>query len=270
MKLEMSGGPDYGPDRWRPSQATAWEKTEDLEPGNVIVAGRMPFLVDRLEDVTPERWTQDYIDLWLKQEMPDAQTWKSRPIRVHGYWQNPGADTRLHSTVAPARHTWDVLPEHYSVCHKCLELPPCREVHTDTVMRNATAKMARDMAILPGVCHGCREPISKRQKHFTFPGTNLIRPDLGDSTAVFHTRGDCYGYLHGYDKRWAEAEPDRVRFFYCDGTQTQHHDDSLECSNPACTAVGGLKDLVEHKVWVRHHPRMREAKGCWCLAGVLF
>jgi hypothetical protein len=269
MKIEMPNGPDYGPDRWRPSQPTAWMTTEELEPGNIIVAGRMPFLVDRLEELGSERWPQEYVDLWLKQEMPDAKTWRSRPVRVHGYWQNPGADTRLHNTVAPARHAWDVLPEHYSVCHKCLEIPPCRHVHNETVMRNATAKMARDMAILPGSCHACKEPISKRQKSFTFPGANLIRPDLGDHSAIFHTRHKCLDAMQTYDKKWAAAEPGRSRLLYCEGRQTRHYDQSTECTNPECTGKGALADCVDHSMRIWHHPQGdRVTRGCWCVAGL--
>lgn len=269
MRIELPHGPDYGPDRWRPSQSTAWTETCELEKDDVIVADRKPFLIDRIQEIRSDQWPQEYVDLWLKQEMPDAETWRGRPLRVHGFWQSPGADTRLHSTIAPAKHTWDVLPEHYSVCHKCLELPPCRHVHTETVMRSATAKMARDMAILPGACHACKEPISTRQKTFTFPGANLIRPDLGDGSVIFHTRRKCFNAMHAYDKRWAAAEEGRRRFFYCEGTQTIHFDESTECTDAQCTATGELKDWVDHQCRIWHHPQgSRVARGCWCLVGI--
>lgn len=269
MRIELPHGPDYGPDRWRPSQSTAWTETCELEKDDVIVADRKPFLIDRIQEIRSDQWPQEYVDLWLKQEMPDAETWRSRPLRVHGFWQSPGADTRLHNTIAPAKHTWDVLPEHYSVCHKCLELPPCRHVHTETVMRSATAKMARDMAILPGACHACKEPISTRQKTFAFPGANLIRPDLGDGSVIFHTRRKCFNAMHAYDKRWAAAEEGRRRFFYCEGTQTIHFDQSTECTEAQCTATGELKDWVDHQCRIWHHPQgSRVARGCWCLVGI--
>jgi hypothetical protein len=268
--MELLYGPDYGPDRWRPDQRTAWTQTFDLDKGDVVVADRKPFLVDRITEIPAEKWPKDYVDAWLKQNMPDTQTWRGRPIRVSGFWQNPGADTRLHGTIAPACHAWDVLPEHYSVCHKCLEIPPCRHVHNETVMRNATAKMARDMAILPGSCHACKEPITRRQKSFTFPGANLIRPDLGENSAIFHTRRKCMGSLQAYDKRWAAAEEGRRQFLYCDGRLTIHYDQSSECTEPECTAKGELADCVTHKVRIWHHPTdgSRVARGCWCLVGI--
>lgn len=267
--MELVYGPNYGPDRWRPDDRTGWEKTADLSKGDIVVADRRPFLVDRVSGIPAEQWPKEYVDLWLTQEMPDTQTWRSRPLRVQGFWQNPGADTRIHGTIAPAHHNWDVLPEHYSVCHRCLELPPCRHVHNETVMRNASAKMARDMAILPGSCHACKEPITRRQKSFTFPGANLIRPDLGEHSAIFHTRSKCSGPLTAYDKRWAAAEEGRARLLYCDGRQTRHYDESTECTNPDCTGKGDLAELVEHKVRVWHHPQGdRVTRGCWCVAGL--
>jgi hypothetical protein len=259
----------FDPDRWSPEQRTGWTTTADLEKGDVVVAKRQPFLVDRISEIRPEKWPKEYVDAWLKENMPDAQTWRRRPLRVDGFWQSPGADSRLHGTIAPASYAWDVLPEHYSVCHKCLEIPPCRHVHNETVMRNARAKMARDMAILPGSCHACKEPISKRQKSFTFPGANLIRPDLGDHSAIFHTRRKCAAAMRSYDKRWAAAEKGRSRLLYCEGRQTVHFDQSAECTNPDCTGKGELAEWVEHSVRVFHHPEgSRVTRGCWCLAGL--
>lgn len=256
-------------DQWSPEQHTGWADTSELVQGDIVVANRQPFRIDRVDPVTPDNWTQEYVDAWLKADMPDADTWPNRPLRVHGFWQQAGADPRRHSCTAPAGHHWDVLPEHYSVCHVCLEIPPCRHVHNERVMGNATRKMAEDMTILPGSCHACKGPISSRQKSYTFPGSNLIRPDLGEDSAIFHTRGKCARAMKSYDKRWAEAEEGRTRVFFCEGTQTIHYDQSDECSNPACTAKGQLKDWVEHQCRIWHHPQgSRVARGCWCLVGI--
>src|SRR3954469_13470501 len=107
LSMELLYGPDHGPDRWRPSQPTAWTQTTDLAEGDIVVADRKPFLVDRISEIPAERWPQDYVDAWLKAEMPDTREWRGRPLRVHGFWQNPGADTRLHNSIAPAQHAWD-------------------------------------------------------------------------------------------------------------------------------------------------------------------
>jgi hypothetical protein len=243
--------------------------TDKLTPGTLVVWERRPYRVVEVRKREQANWPEKYRQAWVKQNMPDPATWYCRP-RVIVLRSEEDPTAKPLNLEGPNHYSWHTLPEHYPICRLCKEIPPCRHVHTERVMERATEKLEKEMALLPGVCHGCREPISKRQKHFTFPGANLIRPDLGDNTAVFHTRNDCYGFLDSYDKRWAAAEPGRSRFFYCDGTQTVHHDDSSECSRPDCVAKGAHKDLVQHAMWVRHHPQLEGARGCWCLASQLF
>lgn len=259
----------YDPDEWRPAQSSGGRSrrsTGNLKPDDIVIWDRKPYRVIEVRERDHCDWPQDYRDAWAKHGMPDPATWPYRPrVAVIRHAEQPKAKP-LHLQ-GPDSTYWHLLPEHYWVCRLCQEIPPCRHVHNEAVMERATEKMDRDMALMPGVCHGCREPITKRQKHFSFPGANLIRPDLGDGSAVFHTRSSCYNAMAAYDKRWAAAEPGRSRLLYCPGTLTEHHDGSSECSEPACIAKGAHKDLVQHAVWVRHHPQMREARGCWCLAG---
>lgn len=263
----------YDPDAWKPqlpgAPSTRSTSTDRLEPGMIVVFQRQAYRLLEVREMAHANWPEKYTKAWVEHGMPDPDTWYYRPrVVVVRDEENPKA--KHLNLLGPNSTSWYVLPEHYPICRLCKEIPPCRHVHTERIMARATEKLAEDMALMPGVCHGCREPITKRQKHFTFPGPNLIRPELGDGSAAFHTRRDCYGALDSYDKRWAAAEPGRARFFYCPGTLTEHHDESSECSTPDCVAKGAHKDLVQHALWVRHHPRMQEARGCWCLAGVLF
>lgn len=259
------------PDAWAPELPGVGgpdkESTGRLKPGTIIVWGRKAYRVVEVRERVQANWPDKYRDEWVKQGMPDPDTWRDRPrVVVLQSEDEPTAKER--GLEAGNSYRWFVLPEHYPICRRCQEIPPCRHVHTERVMDRATERMDRDMALMPGVCHGCREPITKRQKHFTFPGTNLIRPDLGDNTAAFHTRRSCYNAIDSYDRRWAAAEPGRSRLFYCTGTITVHHDDSRQCTEPACIARGDHADLVQHAMWLRHHPQMQEARGCWCLAGL--
>ncbi len=272
-------------DRWYPSQPTETVITTDLTRGQIVIAERRPFRIDRIRELPTDKWPERFVKAWQDRGMPDAATWWERPFLVTGFWEDSTEDTRGHSTTAPASHSWDVLPEHYAVCRHCGELPPCSHVHNERIMDRATERMAEDMAILPGVCHGCREPISSRQKSFTFPGENLIRPDLGDHTAIFHTRNRCLWELRKYDKRWATAETDRMPLFFCEGTLVHHFDGTPECDNEACGAKGELVGLVDHRCQIWHNPgtpeRMYDAMrdfggnpgagnaGCWCLEGAV-
>ena len=138
-------------DRWHPADHTSHWPTLKLEQGQIVIANRKPFRVDRLAEVPTDRWPDKYVEAWRQAGMPDTDTWQDRPVCIAGFWDGPKAnDTRAYGVTAPANHRWQVLPEHYSVCHKCLELPPCTHVHNERIMTDAAERMDRQMAILPG------------------------------------------------------------------------------------------------------------------------
>ena len=259
----------FDPDEWRPAQgrgAHSRATTGRLDPDSIVVWDRQPYRVIEVRERDQADWPQDYRDAWGKHGMPDPATWDYRPRVVVVRHDDQPQSKPLHLQ-CPDSTYWHVLPEHYWVCRRCQEVPPCRHVHNEAIMDRASERMEKEMAILPGTCHGCREPISNRQKSFTFPGANLIRPDLGDGSAIFHTRNDCASAMKSYDERWAAAKEGRRRYFHCEGTTTVHHDGTRECTNPECLGKGNLDNWVEHKVWIRHHPRSGpEVQGCWCLA----
>lgn len=268
-------------ERWYSGQPTQTVITTALATGQVVIAERRPFRVDRVAELPLNEWPEQFVTAWRERGQPEAAQWWDRPYKVTGLWEGPGADDRLHHTIAPAGHRWDVLPEHYAVCHRCGELPPCSHVHNERISAAAIERMEENLAILPGACHGCHEPITSRQKSFSFPGPNLVRPDLGDDSAIFHTRRQCYGALTAYDKRWAAAEADRTRLFFCEGMRTWHYDGTGECDRPDCTGKGEMASLVDHRVSIWHRPGTPErhfdamrAFGhnsgqnnatCWCL-----
>jgi hypothetical protein len=66
---------------------------------------------------------------------------------------------------------------------------------------------------LPGCCNCCHEPVTTRQKTVLFEGPNLRYPNLGQDSALFHTRADCRWDARRYDGFWARAVPGRVQKF---------------------------------------------------------
>lgn len=262
------------PDGWRPDERNVSSaSTSSLEPGNIVIWERKPFRVIKVRTFDPVDWTEKQRERWVADNCPDAATWYRRPMALVLRPDDLETATPIHLG-GPASVTWRTLPEHYAVCHACKELPPCTHLHNEAVMERASEQMAVVMALMPGACHGCHEPITQRQKTFLFPGPNVIRPDFGDDTAIFHTRKSCSYDLRSYDKRWAKAATGRTAYFNCAGNLTTHYDDSQECTNPACPATvvpaNPLADLVEHQLSVWHHPNVRAghvAAGCWCLVG---
>lgn len=90
-------------------------------------------------------------------------------------------------------------------------LPPKREA---TVHRACVGKAKHVTATpLPGCCNFCHEPVTQRQKSVLFEGPNLRYPQLGEDTAVFHTRQYCLRDARGYGEAWAATVPGRVPKF---------------------------------------------------------
>jgi hypothetical protein len=256
----------YDPDKWSPSGIVS-TPMKSLTEGCIVVYMRDPYRLQEIREVQHVDWPAKYRKVWVEHGMPDPDTWHYRPRMVIVQPLDQPESKPVHLGCSNSTN-WHVLPEHFAVCRLCQEIPPCRHVHTERVVQRANDSMEKEMAILPGCCHGCREPITKRQKAFAFPGPNLIRPDLGDDSAIFHTRSKCMRSVASYDKRWAKAEEGRERLFFCDGTQTVHHDGTTECDNPQCVAQGAHRELVDHQCRIWHHPNGSSiASGCWCLAG---
>lgn len=273
----MSISISYDPTEWRSSdRSSEYKPTRKLVAGVIIVVKREPY---RIHEITPRphiNWPEEYLDAWERAGRPDPEDWWHRPfVLILGKEDAPESKQRWH-VVAVGSRFWTVLPEHYAVCRLCGELPPCRHEHTETVMEHATAQMAEAMAILPGFCHHCKEPITRRQGSVRFEGENLIRPDLGNNSAIFHTRatGGCFDAAYGYDKRWAVAESGRRGKLSCMGSAVHHVDGTVECSlgDECAGATDVLGEAMRHRGGdARHHPawsdrggRVMPATNCWC------
>lgn len=251
------------PDAWRPDQRdTGYESARNLTVGQIAIWDRQPYRVIETRERDFTDWDAKYRDKWVEQGCPDPATWTYRPLVIVLRDERNDRAKPLH-LLGPAVQMWRTLPEHYAVCSRCGELPPCREVHNEKIAERATERFEQQMAIMPGCCHDCHEPITRRQKSYGFPGPNLVRPDLGDNSALFHLRESCRSGLRAYDKRWAAAAPGRRRSFYCDGHLTHHHDDSKSCSSPECPSLD-----VEHRRAEWHRPGVHATwMGCWCIVG---
>lgn len=195
-----------------------------------------------------------------------VEEWPERPIVVVLQPDGEPAARARHRQVS-AGEFFHTLPEHYGVCHRCGELPPCREYELDQAVASAAQRMAALMAIPPGHCLGCGEAITHRMNAHRFPGPNLLRPDLGEDSAVFHARRACRDAAYAYDELWAKAAPGRRRRFACDGHRIAHQDGSRECSaGRACPeADGPLGWPVSHVSFTTHDARWTTPNTCWCI-----
>lgn len=196
--------------------------TTRIRPGTIIVwsdrkAYEVVDVTERPVDLWPEHYRDEwerYTAWWVEQAVagrdmgvqPERATWKHRPlVLVIRPADRPAAKVQ-HYAVRADRPFY-VLPEHYSVCRLCNEIPPCTHATTEAAVDHEMRKTERLMAIRPGCCLGCGEPITHRMKATRFPGPNLWRPDLGDNSAVFHARAreDCAGSRSAYRRQWEAA-----------------------------------------------------------------
>lgn len=251
------------PNRWYYRGERSNTYTDKLNPGDIIIARRRPY---RVREITPRphiNWNERYLAAWERSGRPDPDTWRHRPFAlVLTAEDKPDSRQQFHCEAAGSQY-WTVLPEHYVICRLCGELPPCRHEHTEAVMDRALAEMDEAMRLLPGSCHECGALIRPRQHTIRFEGTNLIRPDLGDDSAVFHTaRQKCWSGAYLYDAKWAAAVPGRRRKMACEGMTIRHLDGTFECT----TGEDCLMDEGRHQgASVQHW--VGQGVDCWCLTG---
>lgn len=195
-----------------------------IKPDTIIAWGdrkayRVTEITERPVDLWPEHFVNEwerYTAWWAEHvvagrdmgQQPEKASWEHRPLALSIQpADQPNAKTR-HFAVRASRSFY-VLPEHYSVCRLCNEIPPCSHVTTEAMVDHAMANTERLMAIPAGCCLGCGEPITSRTKAVRFPGPNLWRPDLGTDSAVFHAREDCSGPVASYrQQREAKGHAD--------------------------------------------------------------
>lgn len=203
--------------RFRPARSyEQWEPYEEdtevmtageIQPGTVVAWNYKPLLITEIEEINLANWPDDFVKAWKEAGEPDAATWDGRPLYIHN--RRDGSKDPIKVGKAPASWRFLVLPQHYAVCNRCGELPPCQEVFLDEVMAVESRRMDFEMKLTHGMCHACGERVTPREHSVLFSGDNLIRPDLGPNTAVFHTRRSCINVTLSYQDRWLKAEEGR-------------------------------------------------------------
>ena len=217
----------------RRKEQRAYDRQRDahrvtLRSGMLVIFDRKPYRIVEIREIPPDLWGEEWHERFeaavadwerypnpLQRQRwprPELATWRDRPVSVVLRPDKQPQAQPIHLR-GRASQQWDVLPEHYAVCNACGELPPCQhEIDEDRIERTMD-RTEELMAIQPGCCLGCTEPITSRMKAVRFPGPNLWRPDLGPDSAVFHARQECSGAADSYRKQWeekghAEAQPE--------------------------------------------------------------
>jgi hypothetical protein len=257
----------YQVEGWRP-QGTWSVELGRIEIGSLIAFDYKPYRLIEVRDRAFDLWPENIQAEFHRMNGKDPETWWARVQSMRLQPDGQAAAKGLQRLVR-ACYSLDVLPEHYAVCHRCGDLPPCRETVMDRQVAEHAAVMDERMAILPGHCLGCGEKITGRMGVHRFLGENLWRPDLGENSAVFHARRACYDQAYRYDEQWAKAQPGRHRRFVCTGDQIRHAEGTLTCTaGDSCPEAGGPTGwTVHHHSFIWHRPGVWTGDGdCWCTA----
>lgn len=239
---------------WRPREG---KMVFDLVPKMLVAYEWAAWRVMRVEDHPEESWSD--AERKAAARGVSLRRVTLRPAAEDATWENSRSD--LHG-VLQGRPPWFELPDHYSVCHSCGDVPPCRHVEGDRAAEAGLKRMARYET--EGVCPACSEPVSHRQKSIRFD-ENVEIP--GGPPVVFHLRQECRWRAREYEKRWAAAGKGRRAALSCKGHLTNHGDGTYSCTagslcpnSDAEHASMTVCSCPQHQRGMRH---CRPVKGAW-------
>lgn len=226
---------------WRPA-ASGFTSGRRPQVGQILAFNFEAWRVLDITDVLPlDPAAQQYI-VGLRRLFAGVETGKRHIMTVT---EGPAPDpTRFKPGFLDANPDYrrgrspyfDVLPEHYSVCARCGDVQPCREVWAERQGKAAMDEMARFDD--PSVCPACQEVITLRQKTLALPNIISI---MGGKVNFHAGRYQCVRYAADYEKRLLKAGAVTALTLSCDGRLIQHRDGTLECLNLDCPNVG-----IEH------------------------
>lgn len=222
---------------WHPAGAPLFSRLEHEEPesGQLVANDRVLYRVVAVHELHPANWSDwDRNRLAQNRRFVEGRraprkmlpgevilpsrldgwdcaegTWPDRPRGVE--LQPMAGGKRQHVRWPhPAWRDWYAVDEHHPVCGSCGELFPCREVDAAKDAAREMVGVEKLMAIGPGCCWHCGEPITSRQAARAFTGENLLLP--GGPSVQFHLRktGGCLHAAGSYEKKWRTANPDAM------------------------------------------------------------
>lgn len=153
------------------------------------------------------------------------------------------------------QYRWCVLGERYALCNCCGHLWPCQALHRDQLAAVEAEQMATLMErSAPGLCTGCGDGITTRQKWMQFPEDSLLVP--GMPGPMFHTgKSECHAAAAEYERNTRlKVFPDVTRLVSCAGYLFVHAATLLEecTAGPMCAGLDA------------HGPRSAGRKDGWC------
>lgn len=221
-------------DPWRPLAADLAYGPRRPEVGDVVAFDYRAWTVTHVADATPTEEEQQIITSYRPEWRSRIHPYRVSLRRLHGE-PHPRENDRQELALRASVRT-SGLPVYRDgrvpLC-SCHQQPwPCLDSMQQDEARKAMAKAERELALLPGCCPGCQEPVTSRQRSITFPGPYVNNP-LAYSDPKFHLRRKCWHAAARYEEAWVEAYPETARrsllTLRCEGSLIVHGDGSAEC-----------------------------------------
>lgn len=244
---------------WRPHGVDRVGRHARPQVGDVVAYDRAAYEVTHVSDATPtpkeEERLAGYQDTYRARMAPYRVTVK----RLYGPRNEEHENDRQERGLRIPVGAFDPLPQYrhgrVPLC-SCHGHPwPCLEADQQADAAVAAQRMERELALLPGCCPACQEPITARQKTIEFPG-EYVRNPLADPHPRFHLRRKCWQGAAKYEEEWVAAWPGRARSLLtlsCTGTRVVHADGTGECH--------GRNDGTDCPSLYARHPRMTTCYG---------
>jgi len=174
-------------------------------------------------------------------------------------------DDDVHLRVNGGYWGWRQLPEHYSVCVCCGDVPPCWEIHAEQIGKAVMARLSRFE--VAGICPAFGEPITARQRSITWQDNVEL---LGGPPVTFHSgRRWCLHAASRYEQKWVAETPRVPVGARCpaEGTSpttttaptpapsSQPAPARLPCTSPTGSAAAPTAMPAASSVAIRHQPR---------------
>lgn len=218
--------------KWFPDGTAHYEPGTRPAVGDVVPYGRRAWTVTHIadDDLRPEEeaYVQGYTAAWREKQRPYLISLR----RLHGAAherENSAGDLALRVSVRgrlDRRYPNGRVP----LCSCCGHPWPCLAADQERQAEKELEAAERELALMPGCCPACGEPVTSRQRGITFEGPNVRNPLASNPT--FHLRQQCQGAAARYEDSWVAADPRRKRSLLtlrCSGTVIVHADGTGEC-----------------------------------------
>lgn len=218
---------------WQPAHVTHFRRGRPAV-GDIVALDHRAWEVTHVVDADPTPHEQERLDLYTLPTGKDGlRPYRVTLRRLHG---PPHEHENDHSEIAArvAANAFDPLPKYphgrVPLCSCCGHPWPCLESDQQHQAEKELKEAEKALALLPGCCPACDEPVTSRQRSITFGGANIRNPLAEGPT--FHLRRKCRHDAARYEEAWVAAEPGRKRSLLtlrCKGTVIVHGDGTGEC-----------------------------------------